>query len=740
MPRKSTKPPKKPPRKPPAVATSGGDDDYEKRKKDQSRRDKAESESGRDCGTTPPIADIDRRDRCRKSLREFCETYNPEGFQLKWSHDHLLTLDRIEEAARHGALYAIAKPRGFGKTSICRFGCLWALANNLCRYAFLIGANDSKASDSLDAIKIYIRFLPLFQLDYPEISHPINALKGIAQSAKGQLCLGKPTLVEWSNERIIFPTVPPPSNWPREWKLRSDGMVPTSGSVFSMSGLTGSGIRGSLLTLSTGESIRPDLVMIDDPQTNESSGSETQNITRMKLISQDVLGMAGPGKTISAVMPCTVITRNDFIDQILDRSKHPMWRGERTGILTALPKNMVAWKDYFEVYGRCAQLDPPDYTESNTYYIDHQEKLEEGTEATWPERKLPEEVSAIQSAMHLYFRDPVGFMAEYMNTPLDEAVESAESLTPEEVLRKVCNIPRGAVPRNSSRLTAFIDVGVNVLWWMVCAWDERFGGTIIGYGVYPEQKQAYFRKSAPTQSLGQIHAGKSQEAAVYAGLTAVVENILGKSFRQEETGIELKVEKLLIDANYGDLTDLVYDFIRRSPHTAVITPSHGKYIGVAMNPMASWVIDQGKGERRGLNWVIKSAEGRHGRHVTFDTNFWKSFTAERIRTPEGATGCLRIHSPGPAGHTLLADHFGAEYPVRVQRDTQERIINEWKDKPNRDNDWWDCLVGCGVAASVLGINWSASDTPTLKPRIISMNDERNAAMAAQAARGKVTKL
>ncbi|WP_162136227.1 hypothetical protein [Zavarzinella formosa] len=29
-------------------------------------------------------------------------------------------------------------------------------------------------------------------------------------------------------------------------------------------------------------------------------------------------------------------------------------------------------------------------------------------------------------------------------------------------------------------------------------------------------------------------------------------------------------------------------------------------------------------------------------------------------------------------------------------------------RPNRDNDWWDCLVGCCVGASLGGLQWSAS--------------------------------
>jgi hypothetical protein len=170
--------------------------------------------------------------------------------------------------------------------------------------------------------------------------------------------------------------------------------------------------------------VRPDLVLLDDPQTHESAHSQTQNAPASSSSAADVLGMAGPGKTISAVMPCTVIAPGDFVDRILDRSKHPLWRGERTRMLRSMPTDLDAWERYFEVYARCAQREPPDFAEANAYYLAHRAELDAGAEASWPERKLPGEVSAVQHAMHLYFRDRRAFFAEYQNDPLHRPREA----------------------------------------------------------------------------------------------------------------------------------------------------------------------------------------------------------------------------------------------------------------------------------------------------------------------------
>jgi hypothetical protein len=676
---------------------------------------RARSQKGREIGAIPEIADPDRRERCAKSLRLFCESYNPEAFSLGWSDDHLRAIDRIQEAATLGALFAFAMARGSGKTTLCRTAALWASLNALCRYVFVIGANSTKAEDTLDSLKTMLRYCDTLASDYPEVSWPARCLQGIANRATGQTCQGESTLIDWSSDLVVYPTVPPPANWPRHWPLRADGKVPTSGGIISTSGLTGEGLRGSLKTLTTGEMIRPDFVLLDDPQTPESARSVVQNQVREQLVSADVLGMAGPGKRIAAVMPCTVIEPGDMIDRILDRAKHPLWRGERSGILKSLPSNLPAWDAYYDEYRRCSQLEPPDFDDSNAYYRAHRRELEAGAEASWEDRRLPEEVSAIQHAMHLRFRDPFAFAAEYMNQPQPLHAIAASVLDPEALAAKVTNLPRLTVPRSCTRLTAMIDVGAHVLWYAVVAWDERFGGSVIDYGPYPDQGRIYFAAADARPTLADLPAakGKPQEAAIYAGLAAVAARIHDRGYVQEETHAELRVERCNVDANWGPGTDLVYEFCRRDPHAPTLLASHGKFIGASSLPMSNW--QPREGERPGPGWRIAAGAARRGRHVTFDTNRWKSFVAERLRTPPGAPGCLTLFAASPAQHQMYADHCTAEYPVAVQRQSGGARVDEWKDRPGRDNHLWDCLVGAAVAVSVQGLRWDAGTAAGAEP-------------------------
>lgn len=670
------------------------------------------SAAGRDIGPIPEIADVRRRARCRKSLRKFCETYNPQAFALGWSDDHLRVIARIEEAATRGALYAFAMPRGSGKTTICRMAALWAISYHHCRYVFVIGANAGKAEDSLASIKMWVRFLADYVADFPEIAYPVGRLNGIAHRAAGQTCQGEPTMIEWAKERITFPTVPPPANWPKAWRLRHDGMSPTSGAVLSAAGLTSDGIRGSLLTLTTGETIRPDLVLLDDPQTPESATSATQNESRERLISADVLGMAGPGKTISAVMPCTVIAPGDMVDSVLDRKKHPLWRGERTRLLRSMPEKMGAWDRYFEAYRDCVAKEPPDFAAANEWYISHRDELDAGAAASWPARKLAGEVSAVQHAMHLWFRDPVAFASEYQNDPLPLVQSDVAELKPDQVAARINRHARRLTPAGATRLTAMIDVQQDLLYYAVCGWHDDFTGHIVDYGEWPEQGRAYFTLREARPTLSQATGIASLEGSLFAALTKLADLLLGKAWPVDGGG-DLRIERLMVDANWGESTDVVYRWARQSPHSALILPSHGKAIGASGNPMGEWPTKPG--ERRGLNWVSPPPKPGRVRYLLYDTNWWKSFVAGRLAIPPGERGGLDLFGDSPHTHRLFADHLCAEYRVRTSG--RGREVDEWKIRPHRpDNHWWDGLVGCAVAASYQGCQPGGQAAQARQPR------------------------
>jgi hypothetical protein len=289
-------------------------DDIKSRTGERSRRVSA---AGRDIGPPPAIVDPARRDSCRLDFRLFCETYAAESFPLAWSPDHLTAIAKIEGAVLRGELFAFAMPRGSGKTTLCEWACLWALLNGHRQFITLIGSDQSIAEQMLDSIKSHLEQNDLLAADYPEATYPIRALERINARARGQTIEGRPTKIEWTADQITLATVP-------------DGA--SSGAAVRVAGITGR-IRGLRHTRPDGKTIRPDLVLIDDPQTDESAASPSQCATRERTLSGAILGLAGPGKRIAGLCTVTVIRTDDLADRLLDRQKHPSWQGERTKLV-----------------------------------------------------------------------------------------------------------------------------------------------------------------------------------------------------------------------------------------------------------------------------------------------------------------------------------------------------------------------------------------------------------------------
>jgi hypothetical protein len=609
--------------------------------KEQARsRNLSLSLSGRDIAPLPEVADPDRRAAALASFQVFCETYFAAAFTLAWSPDHLKAMAKIERAVLEGELFAHAMPRGSGKTTLACVACIWAAFTGERRFVCLIAASADRAKALLSTIKTFLEVNELLAQDFPEVIYPVHKLGRIVNRQSGQLFEGQPTRIEWSVDRIVLPTLPGSA---------------ASGAVIATSGMKGSDIRGQHHVLADGAIIRPDLTVIDDPQTTESARSRSQCQEREAIVAGDILGMAGPGKKIAGIMCCTVIRPDDMADRILNRELHPEWYGERTKLIYKFPANEELWAKYAEIR-RDSLRNGGDGATATDFYRKNRAAMDAGAEVAWPERFNDTELSAVQHAMNLRLeRGDVAFFSEYQNEPLPEITLLDDELTADEIAAKINRLPRCSAPLGASHVTAFIDVQGAALYYVVAAWSDAFDGYVLDYGTYPDQKREYFTLRDVRLRLLDVAPGTGLEAAIYAGLDKLTNDILGRQWRRED-GAALRVEKCLVDANWGTSTDLVYQFCARSGHAAVITPSHGRYIGASSRPMAEY--DRRPGERVGNHWRMPAVEGgRQVRHVSFDTNFYKSFVHARLAVALGDPSSLSLFGTSPEQHRIpLCQH------------------------------------------------------------------------------------
>jgi hypothetical protein len=662
---------------------------YEAVKARAAARNAELARAGQDIGDIPAVADPGRKALAVGNFRFFCETYFPEIFYLPWSRDHHRVIEKIERAVLNGGLFAMAMPRGSGKTVLCQTACVWAALVGATPFVCLIAASADRAKQLLETIKTWLETNPLLHEDFPEVTHPIRSLERITNRQKGQRHNGEPTRIEWAADKVVLPTIA---------GSRAGGVV------ISCSGMKGSDIRGQNHARADGQVVRPQLVMVDDPQTTESAWSPSQSQRREAILAGDVLGMAGPGKKIAGLMCATVIRPGDMADNILDREKHPEWQGERTKLVYAFPSNEKLWVRYAELRADSLRNDG-DGREATDFYGEHRAEMDAGSVAAWPERYNDDELSAIQHAMNLKLRDEAAFFAEYQNEPLVEE-ETAGVLTADEIAAKTNGHKRGQVPLGASHLTMFVDVQARLLFYVVAAWEDYFTGYVVDYGTWPDQQRPFFTLRDARRTIPRAFPSAGVEGAIYSALEALIGYYLNRSWRRDD-GATVRIDRCLIDANWGQSTDVVYQFSRQSPHSGVLLPSHGKYVGATSTPFSEY--KRKRGDRIGHHWRIPNVQGRRQvRYVLVDTNHWKSFVHARLAVTMGDRGCLSIFGHEPQDHRLFAEHLVSEYPVKVE--AKGRVVDEWKVRAMApDNHWLDCLVGSAVAASIQGAALAGMD-------------------------------
>lgn len=646
--------------------------------------------AGQEIAPLPPIANIERRAKADCDFRYFCETYFQDIFTLRWSPDHLKVINKIERVVCQREMLAVAMPRGSGKTSLSLAGTIWAIITGKHPFVYLIAGTNEAAVSMLSNIKSHFESNKLLLEDYPEAVYPIIKLGGETRRCAGQRYYGVPTQINWGAEEIVMPSIPESR---------------CAGAIIRVSGITGH-IRGALHTRPDGRQVRPTLVICDDPQTDQSARSIMQTAERLRIITGTILGLAGPGERTGAIVPCTVIQKNDLADQLLDKDKNPQWHGERTKLIYSLPENLKLWSEYAKIRDESLKSDG-DGREATEFYARNRDAMDEGAVVAWEDRYLRDngEISAVQHAMNLKFdRGDECFYAEYQNDPGSTIVTSAEMLTVEKVCGKANGRPLSEVPISCSRLTMFVDVHKTLLFYCVCGWEEGFtAGYIVEYGTYPKQYRNTFTLASVQRTLQDEFKGLGPNGSVQAGLEKLVETYVAKDF-QRGNGL-MKIDKVLVDMGWEPAQGIIAAVKHKIG--SVMMMSKGMALGAAKNPMTTW--KKRPGEVHGNHWYVPNvSRSREFPHILFDANYWKTFVQSGLLTPAGENGSITIFGE-QSQHELFAKHV-AEGEQWVDVHALGRTVRQWQQKPHKpDNHWFDCLVGCAVAASYTGIRASSDD-------------------------------
>lgn len=678
------------------VAGPPGDDDDDVRDAAQRHRDRMAERSRAQSSAVAEIGPPPKRDEllwksCRENLELFLVECFPHSTGLKpFSEDHKRIIRRIQQAILHGGQELNIVFRGFAKSTITENAAVWASGYGHRRFLLSIGADDSAAKLAAESIKAEYETNDILMSVFPAACHAIRSLDGAPQRAARQTIDGVRTHVTASAEELVLPTVP-----------GFEG----SGCVVRCKGITAN-IRGQRFKRPDGEQVRPDFVIIDDPQTDASASSPSQCAKRLSTINKTILRLGGHFESIACVCNATIIEADDVVDQMQDREANPGWRVNKAPMLKSLPDKDVLDNLWLDKYAEIrTAYDPEDddakhaaWRAATEFYRENQAEMDRGAVATWEHCfDATWEVSAVQHAMNAWVdTTEEAFYSEYQNEPLRDT-GGLDLLTPAQITQKQHHLRRGVLPARVQVVTGQVDVHPEALYYHLWAWGDDERGYMIDNGTFPDQRRRYFSHSNLRHKLSARYPGKDAESRVRIALGELFEHLFSRDFPSEDKQPR-RLGRLGVDAN-GEMKNAVMDAVRASPFKEFITPTFGTGVTAAMNR-----VSDVKGSRRkgaGEEYIPTKPKPGEPKGLLFDANYWKTKFHRRLALENGSRGALSLFQVKAADHRRVADAFCAEVPKRTENES--RVVYVWQLRPGHDNHDLDCAVGSMLMAGYEGV-------------------------------------
>lgn len=623
---------------------------------------------------------------CERDLLRFLVKAFPNTTGLKeFSDEQKQAIANIQRGILEGGWTCQALPRGFAKTAITTRAALWAMLYGHCEFVVIYAANKTLSESILASMKLELQVNEQLMGMFPAICYPILKLGG---RTKKQTYRGETTEIEWKHDTLTFPTMPD---------------CPGSAAVVQVKAMNSA--RGAHKTTKDLKVVRPDLLLFDDIQTDEDA--ENQNTVR-KICDRVQTAVMGGGHfdDLTAIMSITVIDDDDVAEVHLS---DPAWVSVRYKMMRSLPKDYDTegplWREYFAIRRGFVKHDAESRARAiqaaTDFYAANREAMDLGAEATWIHCHKKNELSAVQHAMNILCDSGLNkFLHECQNqTRENDQERNGSELTWKDVLTKTIPLARGVCPNDTQTLTCHIDVHESVLSYKIVAFNGFFGAHVPKYGVFPEQstKNFLFRKARKTV-VDIAPKGADMDAAIYHALSSLIDEIMATEFMTQVGGV-VRVSAIGVDTGFRSKP--VKDVVRNHRFGALIHPMKGKGIKVKDRKISEWRTNAAS--KKGDEWIYGRPEKGDLKQFTFDSNYWKSKTAEAVLAPIGTSFGLTWHEGDVSDHQMMAQQMAAERPTTLRLDDGSSG-EEWTlptAKP--DNHFFDNAVGAFVLASYLGI-------------------------------------
>jgi len=609
-------------------------------------------------------ADPRRRKRLEKSPCDWLRHYMPAAFPLKWSAGHRAIIDGAVQAAKSGTGEAVAAPRGEGKTTLLRAMSLYLMAIKVVRFPVMAGWTHKAAGE---AYRLWLRMLhssPEFCADYPELTQPFEESIHAARLRSmwwrdGDACGAE---VRSTDRSIVLPD--------------SIGAIAAA----SVQG----DIKGLSIQLPNGETLRPDLLLIDDAQDPRRADNPSFVRDVVDLIEKQWMCLAGPQARITTMVACTVAAANDVSEHFLER---PDFHSIRVSRVEAWPDTWddrdsparKVWDEWHETL-----LDGLRNNDGGkagvAFYRKRKAEMTARMRVSWSERYDAKrgDPDALYSAMFdLYRIGENAFASEYQNRPRANSV-MAYDVTPQLVQSRVSGFDRLTAPAGATFICAAADVNFPGLNWTLMACRKDAAGWIADWNKWPSDRDMIDRKRS---------SGKTEDQAVAEAIVALARHL--DALRVVVGGKPAGPDVLGIDVGYMTETVLQTIATLRLPM---------RVMGVRGRDAKKFRVPK-DAVRFGEGWFVQ--DWKAGRVVVVNVDHWREQMQRAFLLEPGAPGSLSLYGTDPRAHDRLAAEITANR-------LKERVVTglatyyNWTKQPGVADDLGDAATYAYALANMAG--------------------------------------
>ena len=619
----------------------------------------------------PECADPKRRKRLEADDAKWLRYYFPAAYFRPFSEPHREIIAGADHAVETGEFFPVAAPRGIGKSTL-----LWGLS---LKYAMtgrvqFPGYLPWSAKDRKGGLRFWknaLCFNERLAEDYPEYCRPFVVSRGSAMKLLSLIwqdthkpCGAKLQVFEGT---IVFP----------------DGLGVIGGSTLK------GNPRGLNHSAEDGRVLRPDMLLIDDPQDRKTAKSEVMCKDAIEKIDADVGFMGEAGKKLPILMACTIIQTGDVADHYVN---HAGLNSLRIGLIKTWPTGRddpetecyLRWHEFGQI------VQSQDHKRdggkaARAYYRTHKGAMTKDMvivdDSIYDKkRKQPDAKYAAIEAFYTHGEE--AFMAEYQNAPMEQGASIYE-LSPDIICSRTSELKPYMVPDWAKYVIVGTDINDYGLHSVAVAFGNDFTAAVVWYKRFDNGGKPIVPKNMnDTEKKQRFFEALVQHGKEIAGLPL------------QFKGKRIPPGLWVIDRPYPS-PDVTHKFANE----------YRQKLGVQIVP--AWGVDFTKYRPYGKGLVGQPREMCHvwewptGRGLAWNVDYWREIAQRSWLGSVGAPGACSLFA---GRHTEFAEHVCRIKLVGKVDDPKLGTYWKWNPSPG----WHD--YGAAFYMTYVGAAFSGLST------------------------------